>query len=71
MAVPGSTFFSFPNAKNAMKRLSGDQNGVYAPSVPGNGRSAGVSKSRTQSDCTPLAVATKATWRPSGETAGG
>ncbi len=33
-----STFFSFPAAMNATKRLSGDQNGRNAPSVPGSGR---------------------------------
>src|SRR5204862_4787228 len=30
-----STFFSFPSALNAIKRLSGDQNAKPAPSVPG------------------------------------
>src|SRR5512132_4046356 len=32
-----STFFNFPSAKNARKRLSGDQNGKVALSVPGMG----------------------------------
>src|ERR1043165_6085137 len=33
-----STFFSLSSAKNAMKRLSGDQNGNVAVSVPAIGR---------------------------------
>src|SRR5688572_16171772 len=34
--VAGTTF-SLPSAKNPIDRLSGDQNGVRAPAVPGNG----------------------------------
>ena len=31
-------FFSLPSAKNPIQRLSGDQNGFWACSVPGSGR---------------------------------
>src|SRR5437867_6753977 len=41
-------FFNFPLAKNAMNRLSGDQNGeLISLSVPGSSREASESRSRT------------------------
>ena len=44
-----STFFSLPSAKNARNRLSGDQNGRVAPSVPASGlRRRARSSGRTQ-----------------------
>ncbi len=44
-----SIFFSDPPAENAMKRLSGDQNGANAPSVPDNGsRRDGVERTQPQ-----------------------
>jgi hypothetical protein len=39
-----STFFSFPSAKNARERLSGDQKGKVASSVPGIGRAVDCSR---------------------------
>src|SRR4029077_8117362 len=51
-------------------RLSGDQNGVSASSVPGSARASSVSRGRTQRERWPLrSTAVKATWRPSGEIA--
>jgi hypothetical protein len=41
-----SIFFSFPPAKNPISRLSGDQNGQPAPSVPAKGWAAGESRAR-------------------------
>ena len=67
---PISIFFSFPGEKNAMKRLSGDQKGSRAPSVPGKIRAAIESRSRTHSESLPPSLATNARWRPSGERAG-
>src|SRR5580704_6231353 len=67
-----SIFLSFPPAKNPRKRLSGDQNGRAAPSVPGSACAASVSSERTQRRDLPSAlVAMKAIRRPSGETARG
>ena len=65
-----SIFFSLPSAKNAMERLSGDQKGSTAPSVPVSARAESESRSRTQSWSLPSSVATKARRRPSGEIAG-
>ena len=54
--------------KNAMDRLSGDQNGSSAPSAPASGR-AGVGEDRSQRRSIPPLEVTKASWRPSGESA--
>src|SRR6185436_1480562 len=48
-----STFFSFPSAKKAMKRLSGDQKGHIAWFVPGRGRVVSESRGRSQSRSSP------------------
>src|SRR5262249_27061129 len=63
-------FFNLLFAKNPINRLSGDQKGLFAPSVPASTRGVTESKSRTQSRSTPLVVATSARCCPSGETAG-
>src|SRR5262245_57836317 len=63
-------FFSFPCAKNPMNRLSGDQKGDSAPSVPGNDLAVSKSSERIQSDSLPSEKAVKAMWRPSGDIAG-
>ena len=42
-------FFSFPPAKKAMNRLSGDQKGKLAESVPGSGCAATAPIGLTQS----------------------
>src|SRR5262249_51996638 len=67
-----STRLSLPSAKKAISRLSADQNGLIAPSVPGNSRGSGEPSERTQSRRgeTPVFVATNATCRPSGDTTG-
>jgi hypothetical protein len=51
-----------------MKAESGDQNGWYAPSVPGSSRGASVSRSRTHSRPRPLPP--NAIIVPSGEITG-
>src|SRR5271169_4152305 len=67
-----SIFLSFPSAKNPRKRLSGDQNGRKAPSVPASTCAVSVSSERIQRADFPSAlVAAKAIRRPSGETARG
>src|SRR5262249_19379187 len=67
-----SIFFSFPSAKNPMKRLSGDQNGQDPPSVPGSDCASEASNDLTQSRRRALGgPAAKAMRRPSGDTAGG
>ena len=43
-----STVFNLPSAKNPMKRLSGDQKGLAAPSVPDMVRVAWLSSVRSQ-----------------------
>src|SRR5258706_9457902 len=64
-----STFFNVPFAKNARNRLSGDQNGPSAPSVPVTSLALSESSARTQSrDSSPARDAKKASQRPSGET---
>src|SRR5258705_10091863 len=64
------TFFSVPLAKNPRYRLSGDQNGPSAPSVPGNSRAVSKSSARTQSRVSsPGRDARNAKKRPSGDTA--
>src|SRR5262249_22444246 len=49
---------------------SGDQNGKYAASVPGNSTASSLSSERTQRDILPSRLATKAICVPSGESAG-
>src|ERR1700739_1831548 len=65
-------FLSLPAAKNPMNRLSGDQNGDEAASVPANASAVSASSERTQSTYLPSTfLATKASLCPSGETASG
>src|SRR5688500_13876576 len=59
----------YPDEKNARKRLSGDQNGETAPSVPGTGSLVTESSERTQICVVPSRAATMARRRPSGEMA--
>src|SRR5436309_8898634 len=56
-------------AVNAIARLSGDQNGYWAPSVPGSGWASVLSRALSQSRCGPSPDATKTMYRPSGESA--
>src|ERR1051326_2247743 len=66
-----STRRSFPCCQNPTKRLSGDQNGKTAPSVPGNRVDSRLSSDRTHSaDEFALEVAENTNLRPSGERAG-
>src|SRR5271169_5018677 len=61
------TFFSFPSAKKPTQRLSGDQNGSCARSVPGSGRAATCSMERSQSiGSAPGELATNTMALPSG-----
>ena len=56
-----STFFNLPSATNPRKRLSGDQKGRVAPSVPARGCAASAFSGRTQIRVLPAAsVALKA-----------
>jgi hypothetical protein len=65
-----SILLRLPAAKQPMRRLSGDQNGTVAPSVPVSGWATLESSFRTQSCTLPEgSVAVKARRRPSGETA--
>jgi hypothetical protein len=66
-----STRFNLPVAQKPMLRLSGDQNGKKAPSVPGSARASRVSSERTQSIdwLPPLPEAKNASFLPSGESA--
>src|SRR5207245_1989764 len=67
-----SIFLSLESAKNPMERLSGDQKGKEAPSVPSRGRADRESSGRTHRSSLPSGVrATKASRRPSGDTATG
>ena len=67
-----STFLRVPPAMKATNRLSGDQNGASAPSVPGTGCAVGWSSRRIQSILPSLAsAAAKAKYRPSGDSARG
>src|SRR6476620_11442626 len=67
-----SMVFNLLSAKNPSARLSGDQNGSPAPSVPGSGWAASESRERTQSMAFPIAsTAGNARARPSGESTGG
>src|SRR5262245_53928111 len=59
---------SLPPAKNAMERLSGDQNGFVALSVPGKGCIVSESNERSQRRVLPEeSLTTIARRRPSGE----
>ena len=67
-----STVFNFPSAKNPSERLSGDQKGKIAFSVPGTTRTTSESMGRTQIEVLPSAlVAVNATLAPSGDSTGG
>ena len=57
---------SAPRAKKASERLSGDQKGSRAPSVPGNSCGEVESSERTQSCGKPFDNAVYAILRPSG-----
>src|SRR5258708_30935562 len=52
-----SIFLSLPPAKNAMKRLSGDQKGYVAPSVPAKGCACEESRGRIHMTDFPSSVA--------------
>src|SRR5262249_21081238 len=66
-----SMVLSLASAKNPSERLSADQKGSIAPSVPGSGLAEGESRERSHSMVFPVAsVAPKAKVRPSGEIAG-
>ena len=56
-------------AKNPIDRLSGDQNGNDAPSVPASGDASPVSSERSHSIGRPSDDATNASFSPSGESA--
>ena len=63
---------SFPPEKNARYRLSGDQNGRVAPSVPGRRAASSELIERTQMLVVPEeSVALNASWRPSWATSEG
>src|SRR3972149_10268247 len=63
-----SIFFNLPPAKNAIERLSGDQNGDKAPCVPGIIDAERARRGRTQRFLLPrLSSATKASFRPPGD----
>src|SRR5262245_36700388 len=64
-----SIFFSLPGTKKPMKRLSGDQKGKLAPSVPASGFPSAALRGRTQSCTLPPVAAVKASHLPSGDTA--
>src|SRR5687768_4924654 len=64
-----SIFFNFRSAKNPTNRLSGDQKGFEAPSVPASGRAEAPESGWTHSKLVPEEVATNATRRPSGDNA--
>src|SRR5712692_6124970 len=65
-----SIFFNLPLAKNPRNRLSGDQNGHAAPSVPASGCAEIAASGRTKSMRLPSASdPAKATRLPSGESA--
>src|ERR1700674_1888199 len=66
-----STFLSLPEAKNPMYRLSGDQKGLAASSVPAIGCASEASNRLNQSCFWPLRMAISARNLPSGETAAG
>src|SRR6516225_11540067 len=65
---PTAIFLSLASAKNAIQRLSGDQNGSVAFSVPASGCATSESTGRTHNSSLPV-VSTKlrTSHRPSGE----
>src|SRR5687768_11583842 len=67
-ALPMSSRFSLPSAKNPTDRLSGDQKGEAAPSVPASGCAVVDASDRSQRREAPSPDAAKTIWRPSGET---
>src|SRR5688572_32634426 len=66
---PTSIRFSLPSAKKPTDRLSGDQNGSWAPSVPARGRTVTESIERSHNRGRPSESATKTTMFPTGEMA--
>ena len=67
-----SMVFNWPSAKNPRERLSGDQKGKIAPSVPGSARASSEFMERIQSAVLPSSpVAAKAIDAPSGERTSG
>src|SRR5262245_9425691 len=64
-----STHLSLPSATNPILRLSGDQNGWLAPSVPPIGCETTASSERSHSCVFPFAFAANTRRRPSGEIA--
>jgi len=67
---PGSPIvFSFEFVKKPMLRLSGDQNGWEASSVPARGLASNESSARTHNIGPPFQMAVNATVLPSGEMA--
>src|SRR5262245_22624178 len=62
-------FFNLPDAKNPTDLLSGDQNGNVPPSVPASTRGVDEARGRTQIMGVFFKEATKASSRPSGDTA--
>jgi hypothetical protein len=56
--------FNLPSAKKPIVRLSGDQNGWVASSVPGRGWAAVVLSARTHKRDTPSDVAAYTTFSP-------
>src|SRR5512139_1253699 len=66
-----STRLSFPAAKNAICRPSGDQNGYADPSVPGSSTASASPSDRTYNVAPPCELTPNTTRRPSGEMAGG
>src|ERR1039458_7593718 len=69
IAAPFATsiFFSFCGVKNATQRESGDQNGLYAPSLPGRSRDSDSASGRTHNCAFPAVRPTKASMVPSGD----
>src|SRR5262249_37832532 len=66
-----STRLSFPSAKNAMERLSADQNGAVAPSEPASGTVAVESSDRSHRNRFPSPdVPAKTSRLPLGEMVG-
>src|SRR2546421_9721405 len=66
---PMSIRFSLPPAKKPIDRLSGDQNGYLAPSVPVNGRASAESSDLSHSRGWPSPEATNVSCLLSGESA--
>src|SRR5215510_6701179 len=66
-----SIFLSLPPEENTMKRLSGDQKGKVASSVPASGCAVSELSARTHSRVLPSEVPRRTTRLPSGETVKG